>query len=136
MTPRADTLADLAWRRRNLAAVLALCSLAAGALAARSASGRIPIGRHVGEMPDRVLAAREKIDPNVAAACSLQRLRGIGKVRAQAIVDYRDRHGPRCFRFAEDLAKVHGIGAVTLEEIRDDLALPSETALQPASRGR
>ncbi len=40
-------------------------------------------------------------------------LNGVGLSRAQAIIEYREQHGP--FRSAEDLTMVRGIGAATLE---------------------
>lgn len=48
-------------------------------------------------------------------------LNGIGMVKAQAIVDYREQHGR--FESIEDLAKVKGIGPKTLEKNADDIRL-------------
>lgn len=60
------------------------------------------------------------VDVNSADARTLAReLDGIGLSKAQAIVDYRNEHGP--FAGPEDLVKVKGVGARTLERIRDDL---------------
>jgi len=61
--------------------------------------------------------APQKIDINRAEPWLLQALPGIGEVRAQAIVAYRNEHGP--FRKIEDLLQVTGIGAATFERIRD-----------------
>ena len=44
--------------------------------------------------------------------CSL----GLGKVRAQAIIDYRQRNGP--FRNISELTKVEDIGTATYEKIK------------------
>ena len=49
---------------------------------------------------------------NAANAAILQRVRGIGPVKAQAIMDYRNRHGP--FRSLDELTRVRGIGPATL----------------------
>ncbi len=57
----------------------------------------------------------QKIDINRAPAWLLEALPGIGKVTAQAIVDYRRQNGP--FRNIEDLLKVPGIGQATLDKI-------------------
>jgi len=65
--------------------------------------------------------AAQKIDINRADPWLLQALPGIGEVRAQAIVGYRDEHGP--FRIVEDLLKVSGIGPTTLDRIRDYIAV-------------
>lgn len=46
----------------------------------------------------------------------MQALPSIGEERAKAIVDYRNKNGP--FRNISELAKVAGIGATTLEQIK------------------
>lgn len=59
----------------------------------------------------------QKIDINRAEPWLLEALPGIGEVRAQAIVDYRNENGP--FKRIEDLLQVKGIGEGTFEKIRD-----------------
>lgn len=54
---------------------------------------------------------------NTATVQQLQTLPGIGAVKAQAIVDYREEHGP--FRYVEDLRSVRGIGESILESVMD-----------------
>lgn len=49
----------------------------------------------------------------------VENLMGIGNVKADAIIEYRDEHGP--FETVSDLLKVKGIGAKTVEQIEDDL---------------
>lgn len=46
-------------------------------------------------------------------------LEGIGPSKAQAIVEYRTKHGP--FRSADDLSLVKGIGERTVELNRKDI---------------
>lgn len=46
-------------------------------------------------------------------------LKGIGLSKAQAIVEYRSKHGP--FKSPDDLALVKGIGEKTLLTIRADV---------------
>ncbi len=58
----------------------------------------------------------ELIDINIANADALQMLPGIGKVKAQAIVDHRKAHGD--FNSIEDLMKVKGIGAKTFNNLK------------------
>ena len=53
---------------------------------------------------------------NTANAADLQRVNRIGVVKAQAIIDYRNQHGP--FRSLDELTRVRGIGPVTLENFR------------------
>ena len=62
------------------------------------------------------------IDVNSADAATLQReLVGIGAVKAQAIVDYRQAHG--AFQSVEELLEVKGIGVATLEKNRARLSV-------------
>jgi competence protein ComEA len=56
-----------------------------------------------------------KVNINTATVKELQSLPAIGEVRAQAIVDYRERNGP--FLRPEDLLKVRGIGPGILQTI-------------------
>ena len=62
--------------------------------------------------------AATQVDINSADAKTLaQALDGVGLVKAEAIVAYRNAHGP--FESIEDLAKVKGIGPRVLEENRE-----------------
>ncbi|UYV12749.1 MAG: helix-hairpin-helix domain-containing protein [Phycisphaera sp.] len=62
------------------------------------------------------LEAGMALDINTASAEQLQLLPGIGPSRAAAIVEDRASRGP--FRTIEDLARVSGIGPVTVENVR------------------
>ncbi len=57
-----------------------------------------------------------KYDLNRATMNELEKIPGIGPTLAQRILDWRKGHGP--FQQVEDLLKVKGIGAKTLEKIR------------------
>jgi competence protein ComEA len=48
-------------------------------------------------------------------------LSGIGKSKAEAIVAYREKHGP--FKNADDLARVKGIGQATVDKNRDNILI-------------
>ena len=64
----------------------------------------------------------QTLNINTATAEQLQAgLVGIGAVKAQAIVEYREEHGP--FASVEELLEVKGIGAATLEKNRDRLSV-------------
>ena len=67
-----------------------------------------------------VLAA--PVNLNSADVETLTReLKGIGKTKAKAIVEYREAHGP--FGSVDELLEVKGIGAATLEKNRANLSL-------------
>ncbi len=62
------------------------------------------------------------VNLNTADAATIAKeLKGIGVTRAQAIVDYRAKHGP--FRSADELALVKGIGKKAIERNRADIRL-------------
>lgn len=46
-------------------------------------------------------------------------LNGVGMKKAEAIVEYRKKHGP--FKSLEDLLEVKGIGAATLENNKENI---------------
>ena len=58
----------------------------------------------------------QKINLNRAELWLLEALPGIGEIRAQAIIDYRQQNG--LFRNINELTKVEGIGITTYEEIK------------------
>lgn len=68
------------------------------------------------EHPDSLMEG-ELVDINTAGAEDLQRLPGIGEKRAQAILDYREEHGP--FQTVDELDNVDGIGEGILSGLRD-----------------
>ena len=57
------------------------------------------------------------IDINTATLDALVLLPGIGEVKGQAIIDYRESHGP--FIAIEQIQNVSGIGPATFEKIKD-----------------
>lgn len=76
-------------------------------------------------------AAFAQVNINTATKDQLDGLKGIGPVKAQAIVDYRTKNGP--FKTVDDLEKVPGIGPATMKEIRGDItvtgaAVPAKAA--------
>ncbi len=72
-----------------------------------------------------------QVDINTADAATLSReLKGIGMKRAQAIVEYRQKHGP--FKSADELALVKGIGPAAITRNRE---LIRTDARQPPPKG-
>ncbi len=67
-------------------------------------------------MAEPVLAAsKPTVNINTASAQELaEGLVGVGPAKAEAIVQYREKHGP--FESATDLGQVKGIGPSTLEK--------------------
>jgi competence protein ComEA len=79
--------------------------------------------KRAADEPVAELAAKvAAVNLNTADAETLQReLSGIGLVKAKAIVEYREAHGP--FASVDELLEVKGIGAATLEKNRSKLSL-------------
>ena len=72
--------------------------------------------------PSTAAADGPRMNLNTASAALLQRLPGIGPRLAERIVTYRTAHGP--FRSVDDLQRVKGIGAKTLDRLRPLLFVP------------
>lgn len=83
------------------------------------------------------------VNVNTADEAQLRTVKGLGEAKARAIVEYRKQNGP--FRSLDDLAKVPGFGAKTVDAIRNDLTTgeksedkrsdkSSEQAAQPGER--
>ena len=66
-------------------------------------------------------AAFAKVNINTATAQELTSLPGIGQVKAEAIVKYREANGP--FKSVDDITKVNGIGPKKLEKIRNEITV-------------
>ena len=75
-----------------------------------------PASNNEESKPESLLEG-EAIDINSAPVEDLQRLPGIGEKRAQAIVAWREEHGP--FQSVDELVQVSGIGEKLLAGLRD-----------------
>ena len=73
--------------------------------------------------PLTALAGQVDINNADAATISAE-LKGVGRSKARAIVEYRKKHGP--FRSADDLSLVKGIGERTVELNRSDIKLSGQ----------
>ncbi|WP_158885757.1 helix-hairpin-helix domain-containing protein [Rhodanobacter sp. L36] len=77
-------------------------------------------------MPALLLAATP-VNVNTADATAIAKaLDRIGQAKAQAIVSYREAHGP--FKKVDDLGHVKGIGKATIELNRSAILLADESA--------
>lgn len=66
-----------------------------------------------------------KININSADATAIAtELKGVGEVKAQAIVAYREANGP--FKSADDLSQVKGIGDRTVDINRENIVVGSK----------
>lgn len=76
-----------------------------------------------------------QVDLNRADAKMLaEAMTGVGLIKAEAIVAYRNAHGP--FRSIDDLAKVKGIGAKTIAANRGAVVvIPPENEAEPPPGG-
>lgn len=63
-----------------------------------------------------------KIRINTAAKEQLEKITGVGSRKAESILKYREEHGP--FQKIEDLLEIDGIGAKSLEKIKDQIIIP------------
>jgi|SRR5690625_3510139 len=63
-----------------------------------------------------------KVRINSATIDELTTINGIGPAKAEAIISFREEHGP--FQQMDDLLQVSGIGEKTLENIKDYIIVP------------
>ncbi len=79
-----------------------------------AATAPTPTGSAVGK-----LAPGEMVNINTATAEQLDALPGIGPVKAQAIIEYREQHGP--FKSIEEIENVKGIKGGTFSKIKEHI---------------
>ena len=72
----------------------------------------------------------EKININTGSKEQLMTLNGIGDVKSDAIIEYRQTNGP--FARIEDIQNVSGIGPVTFENIKDQITV-GDVVLKPSA---
>ena len=75
------------------------------------------VGEDLPVAPSSQAAGTSSTNLNTASLAELMALPGIGEVRANAILEHRERNGP--FRSVDELVDVSGIGRGTLDGIRD-----------------
>lgn len=64
------------------------------------------------------------VDINTASQADLESVKGLGPVKAKAIIEYRNTHG--MFKSVEELTNVRGIGAGTLKYLGDQVSVQEE----------
>jgi competence protein ComEA len=73
-----------------------------------------------------VAFAGAAVDLNTATEAQLKTVKGIGPVKAKAVVDYRAKNGP--FKSVDDLEKVQGFGKKTVESVRSQVTVGGAAA--------
>lgn len=73
------------------------------------------------------------VNLNTAGVDELDSVKGIGKAKAQAIVDYRTKNGP--FKSVDDLKGVKGFGEKSVAKLRSELTVGDASAA-PAKPGK
>ena len=63
----------------------------------------------------------ETVNINTADKETLATLKGVGEKLAEAIISYRENHGP--FKSIEELVEIRGIGQVVLDDNRNNLSV-------------
>jgi competence protein ComEA len=71
------------------------------------------------------------VDLNKATQAELEALKGIGAVKAKAIIDYRTTNGP--FKSADDLDKVKGVGKGIIAKIGADVTIDGKPLGMPTA---
>ncbi|MGQ3480541.1 ComEA family DNA-binding protein [Paenibacillus sp. TY11] len=67
------------------------------------------------------ISGEKKVNINTATAAELMELPGVGAKKAEAILNYRNQHGP--FKRVNDLDQVKGIGAKMLSKMKPYVSL-------------
>ncbi len=72
------------------------------------------------------------IDLNTASQTELEAVRGIGPVKARAIIDYRSKNGP--FKNIHELERVRGFDSKLVRNMRSDIKVGAMAPKQETSR--
>jgi len=80
----------------------------------------------------RAAELQDRLEPNTASAADLAALPNVGPAMARRIVEEREEFqkshpGEVAYKKLEDLQRVKGIGAATLENLRPHLKFPAPT---------
>lgn len=72
------------------------------------------------------ISAWAAVDINTATQSQLESLSGVGPKKAQAIIEYRKKNG--AFKSVDDLDKVPGFGAKTVNSLKKDITVGNTKA--------
>lgn len=103
--------------KKKIAVLLLSCMASLPIAVSAAESAKAP-----GVAVEATQAGVSSVNINTADLDVLQsELVGVGKVKAQAIIDHRNANGP--FASVDELLEVKGIGAVILEKNRDRMSV-------------
>jgi competence protein ComEA len=71
------------------------------------------------------------VNLNTATKDDLDKVKGIGPVKAQSIIDYRKKNGP--FKSVDELENVKGFGSKSVNKVRSELTVNGVTNTKPAT---
>jgi len=71
------------------------------------------------------------VNINVASKGELESVKGIGHVKAQAIIDYRHKNGQ--FKSVDDLKNIKGFGDKSVQKIRSELTVTGHSSSRDAN---
>ncbi len=108
-------------RGSRLLLLLALAALVGVCLAQNAWRLPRPVRARFDAQQSHYISGEARLDVNRATAAELAELSGIGDALAQRIVDDREQNGP--FACVDALTRVPGVGARTLEAIRDRIGV-------------
>jgi hypothetical protein len=117
------------WNGSQRGILIGLLLILAAYISIRCAFNRRYVPDPQPDVPPRPSDLADKIDPNTADLATLAALPTIGEKRAKDIIAYRERiHRERPhdvpFERLEDLLKIHGIGAATIQTLKPYLIFP------------
>lgn len=72
------------------------------------------------------------VDINTANQTDLETVKGLGPVKAKAIIEYREKYGE--FKSIEDLVKVKGIGPGTLKKLGNQVSIQENVPVDVKDR--
>jgi competence protein ComEA len=73
--------------------------------------------------------AMATVNLNTATKDDLDKVTGIGPVKAQSIIDYRKKNGP--FKSVDELENVKGFGSKSVKKVRSELTVNGVTNAKP-----
>jgi hypothetical protein len=129
-----------AWTLPQRRVLLALLAVLLPVLALRYACNPAYVPDPQPPYPSRYEELADKIDPNTADLPTLSALPTIGERRAQDVIDYREQRRVSmpdrpAFSRVEDLLRIKGFGASSIETLRPYLVFPQGTTRPAPTTG-